>query len=154
MHSIRSLLLVTSAILGFAVLATPASAAFVPFTVTKTCPPDLNPIPNGVPIICVISASSIPELVGAKIFYYGPLPPNATFNTTFLGSRVVLVTVAGATASGYCNVYRAAVREGICAFHDGNGALAELQAVANVTVDITTSPPTWYWNGVETHPGP
>jgi hypothetical protein len=150
MHSVRSLFLVTGAILGFAVLATPA-AAFVPFTVTKSCPPNPNPIPFSIPGICVISASSIPELVGGKIYYYGPLPANSTF----LGSTVVLVTTAGDSASGYCNVYRALVPiEGICAFHDGSGALAGLEAVANVTVDTTTTPATWYWNGVETHPGP
>jgi hypothetical protein len=134
--------------LGFAVLAPPASAAFVPFTVTKTCLP--NPT-FSIPGICTISASSISELVGAKIYYYGPLPPNATF----LAATVVLVTLGGDTASGYCNVYRAATPiEGMCAFHDGSGTLAGLEAVANVTVDTTTTPATWYWNGVETHPGP
>jgi hypothetical protein len=128
--------------LGFAVLATPALAAFVPFTVTKTC---FNPDPlGGLPGICTISASSIPALVGAKIFYYGPLPSNPAF----LSSRVVLVTVAGDSASGHCNVYKTTVPlEGICAFHDGSGALAGLEAVANVTVAAGV----WSWIGVETH---
>jgi hypothetical protein len=146
MRSIRSFL-VTGAILGLAALATPASAAFVPFTVTKTCLPNPNPIPFSLPIYCVISASSIPALVGAQLHYYGPLPPNATF----LGSTVVIVTVAGDSASGYCNVYRAiAPVEGMCTFHDGSGALAGLQAVAKVTVASGV----WSWIGVETHPGP
>ena len=142
MHSIRSLLLFTGAFLVSAVLVTSASAAFVPFTVTKTCS---NPDPlGGLPVICTISASSISALIGAKIFYYGPLP----FNAEFLSSRVVLVTGAGDSASGYCNVYRTAVPvEGMCAFHDGSGALAGLQAVANVTVAAGV----WSWIGVETH---
>ena len=148
MHSIRSLLLVTSAILGFALLAPPAAAAaFVPFTVTKTCTP--NPTGN-IPNICTISNSSIPALVGAKIFYYGPLP----FNATFLSSRVVLVTVLGDTASGYCNVYTALPsRDGICAFHDGTGALDGLQAVANVTraAPVGSNPAIWSWIGTEMH---
>ena len=148
MHSIRSLLLVTGAILGFAVLATPASAAFVPFTVTKTC---TNPDPlGGFPSICTISASSITALIGAKIYYYGPAPGNATF----FGSMVVIVTVAGDTASGYCNVYTALpAREGMCAFHDGSGALAGLQAVAKVTraAPGPPAPAIWSWNGEETH---
>ena len=153
MPSIRSLLLVTSAILGFGVLATPASAAFVPFTITKTCPANPNPIPFSLPIICNISASSIPELVGGKLYYYGPLSPNATF----LSSRVVVVTLGGDSASGYCNVYRTSVPvEGMCAFHDGSGALAGLEAVANVTVAPQPAPALaiWSWVGVETHPGP
>ena len=157
MHSIRSLILVSSAILGFAVLAPPAAAAsFVPFTVTKTCPASLNP--GGIPGVCLISVSSIAALGGAKIYYYGPLPSNSTY----LSSRVVLVTIGGDTASGYCNVYRAAVPiEGICAFHDGSGALAGFEAVANVTVACPggSAPPClpagtdaiWSWIGTEMH---
>ena len=149
MHSIRSLLLVTG-VLGFVVIATSASAAFVPFTVTKTCS-NPDPTPGSIPGICTISASSIAALVGGKIYYYGPLPTNPTF----LGSTVVLVTSAGDTASGYCNIYSAlAPREGMCAFHDGSGALAGLQAVAKVTVNTSVAPAIWTWTGVETHVGP
>ena len=148
MNSIRSLLLVTGAILGFAVLAPPASAAaFVPFTVTKTCA-------GSSPNICTISASSIPALIGAKIYYYGPAPSTPAF----FGSMVVIVTVAGDTASGYCNVYSALPsRDGMCAFHDGTGALADLQAIAKVTRAAAVPPATqavWSWTGVETHLGP
>ena len=86
MHSIRSLLLVSSAILGFAVLAPPAAAAsFVPFTVTKTCPASLNP--GGIPGVCLISASSIAALGGAKIYYYGPLPNNVHVSQQQGGAR-------------------------------------------------------------------
>jgi len=147
MHSIRSLLLVTGAILGFAILATPASsAAFVPFTVTKTCV-------GGTPSICTISASSIPALIGAKIYYYGHA--GLPVNPTFLSSAVVIVTEDGDTASGYCNVYSALPsRDGMCAFHDGTGALADLQAVAKVTRADPVPPAQaiWSWIGEAASP--
>jgi len=149
MHSIRSLLLVTGAILGFAVLAPPASAAaFVPFTLTKTC------VGGSPPTICTISASSIPALIGAKIYYYGSAGLPGTL--TFLSSMVVIVTIAGDTASGYCNVYSALPsRDGMCAFHDGSGALADLQAVAKVTRAAAVPPATqavWSWIGEAASP--
>jgi hypothetical protein len=132
MQSVRTLLLVTSTVLGFAVLAPPASQAAAPvwpqFRVEKECGPSTG-FTGLIPSICNITVSpDVPALVGAKVTYYGP-----TINPQFVSSAVVLDAVDG-TASGYCMVYRLPPPAvGICAFHSGTGSLAGFQAVVNVT---------------------
>jgi hypothetical protein len=133
MHSIRSLLLVTGAILGFAVLAPPATQAaapvFGPFTVDKECGPSTG-FTGLIPSICKITASSVAALVGAKVTYYGP-----TINAQFVSSTVVLDAADG-TASGYCMVDRfagAGGRNVRVPRKGAPGSLAGFQAVVNVT---------------------
>jgi hypothetical protein len=148
MHSIRSLLLVTGAILGFAVLAPPATQAaapvFGPFTVDKECGPSTG-FTGLIPSICKITASSVAALVGAKVTYYGP-----TINAQFVSSTVVLDAADG-TASGYCMVDRLpAPAVGMCAFHAGTGSLAGFQAVVNVTfVPGGVGVNKFHWEGIE-----
>ena len=145
MHSVRSLLAVTTSILAFAVLAPlesqAAPTAFAPLTVKKEC----SKFTGGVPSFCTIIASSFQPLKRAKVLYYGPMLGS---NETFVSSSVVLDDGPRGTAIGHCIVYFAAGPAGICTFTAGNGSLAGFRAVVKVTVDDDMI---WHWVGVESH---
>ena len=150
MHSVRSLLAVTSAILGFAVLAPPASQAadsvFTPLTVTKEC----SEFTGNIPSFCTITRSSFQALRRAKVNYYGS---HLGDNGQFVSSTVVIDATTGprnSTALGHCIVYFAAGPAGMCTFNGGSGRLAGFLAVVKVTVDADMI---WHWEGVQTHAG-
>ena len=152
MQSIRSLLVVSSAILSFVVLASPASAAFVPFTVDKACGASTG-FTGTVVSSCTITRSSFSALRRAKVNYYGP---ELGGNGEFVSSRVVIDATTGldnSTALGHCIVYRTAVPlAGICTFNGGTGTLAGFQAVVKVTfTGIGNGLNRFHWEGVETH---
>jgi hypothetical protein len=155
MRSVRSLLAVTTAILGLAVLAPPASAAFVPFTVDKECGASTG-FTGMVVSSCTIKRSSFRALRGAKVNYYGP---ELGGNGEFVSSTVVIDATSekgSNTALGHCIVYRTAVPlAGICTFNGGNGKLAGFQAVVKVTFTGTGNGVNkFHWEGVETHNAP
>jgi hypothetical protein len=150
MHSVRSLLAVTSAILAFAVLAPPESlaapTAFAPFTVDKEC----SDFTGGIPSFCTIINSSFRALRKTAVRYYGP---ELGGNGQFVSSTVILDAGPGSgsnagTALGHCIVYFAAGPAGMCSFNGGDGALAGFRAIVKVTVDMDGI---WHWEGVESH---
>jgi hypothetical protein len=148
----RSLVAITGAIVGLLVLAPPASAAFVPFTVDKEC--GLSTGFTGMVVSsCTIMRSSFPALRRAKVNYYGP---ELGANGQFVSSTVVIDATIGprnSTALGHCIVYRTAVPlAGICTFTEGTGTLAGFQAVVKVTFSGPgTGVNKFHWEGVETH---
>jgi len=153
MRSVRSLLAVTTTMLGFAVLAPPASAAFVPFTVDKECGPTTG-FTGAIVSSCTIKKSSFSALKNAKVNYYGP---ELGGNGVFVSSTVVIDATNGprnSTAHGHCIVYRTAVPlAGICTFNGGTGTLTGFEAVVKVTFTGAGSAGIgkFHWEGVETH---
>ena len=152
MHSVRSLLVVTSAILAFAVLAPSASlaapTAFAPFTADKEC----SDFTGGIPSFCTIIDSTFRPLRKAAVRYYGP---QLGGNGQFVSSTAILDAGPGSgsnagTSLGHCIVYVTAPGgpAGQCAFNGGDGALAGFRAIVKVTVDMDGI---WHWVGLESH---
>jgi hypothetical protein len=144
MHSVRSLFVVTGAILAFAALASSASADSDSrkLTLTKEC---------GTAVLaadelgyCTVTAANFPPLIGAKIRYFGP----GFFTPThkFLDSWVVIEGTQGGvgTAFGHCLVRFVPGVLGACEFTGGSGSLKDFHADVTVTAD---SPTIWHWNG-------
>src|SRR6185295_17811827 len=140
MQSIRSLLAITGAILGFAILAPPASLAaptpFAPLTVEKEC----SDFTGGIPSFCTIIDSNFRALRKAAVRYYGP---ELGGNGQFVSSTAILDAGPGSgsnagTSLGHCIVYVTAPGgpAGQCSFNGGDGALEGFRAIVKVTVDM------------------
>ncbi|MFO1056767.1 MAG: hypothetical protein U1E53_07335 [Dongiaceae bacterium] len=140
MHSVRSLIALTTAILAFGVMVQAASAAdkMKPLNISKEC----SQYTGGTPSFCTITESSLDLIpAGTKVLYYGPV----TGSPLFTSSSAVLAIGPGNSAVGYCIVYdTASPPVGTCAFHAGSGTLAGFQAILKVTVDDKQ---VWHWDG-------
>ena len=147
MHSIRSLVTLTAAILAVVVLAPQSSQAeeskeSTKLTLTKECgTATLQPGELG---YCTVTESNFRQLRGAKIRYFGP--GFFTADHPFLDSRVVIESTrgGGGTAFGHCLVRGVPEPLGACQFTGGSGSLQGFKADVTVT---TLDGTIWYWNG-------
>jgi hypothetical protein len=146
MYSVRNLLAVGSAMLACAVLAPSASQATESRTLTVTKECGVAVLAAGELGYCTVTASNFPQLIGAKIRYFGPGFFTLEPLHKFLDSWVVIEANQGqgGTAFGHCLVRFVPGVLGACEFTGGSGTLRGFRADVTVTAD---SPTIWHWNG-------